>query len=100
MEISIDPSNITQDSIPVVLGAILVQLDQNSKDHEEIKKMLKEHEDCLQILNFSRCKLIPWLGRNRYVVTSIFVVLSIWISSLDWINRYLQWAFFPPRPGP
>jgi hypothetical protein len=75
-------------------------MEQNKKDHTEIKEILQRHEDCLQIFNISRCKVLPWIGRNRWVLTAIIGVVSLWISSIDWINRWLQWSFFPPRPGP
>ena len=96
----IDPASITQENIPAVLGAMLVMLDQNAEDHKEIKAILKDHEECLRIFRFSRCNLIPWLGRNRWIVVAFFATISIWFSSLDWLNCWLQWAFFPPRVGP
>jgi hypothetical protein len=71
----------------------------NEEDHEEIKAILKDHEECLEIFKFSKCKVMPWMGRNKWVIGVIFCSLSIWISSLDWLNRWLQWAFFPPISG-
>jgi hypothetical protein len=96
----IDPASLTHESVPYILGVLASQMEQNTKDHNEIKEILKDHDECLQIFKFSRCKLIPWVGRNRWVVTLLFLGLSVWISSLDWLNRWLQWVFFPPRMGP
>ena len=99
MSSQIDPSSITPDNIPAILGAILVEIRDIKADQREIKTVLDEHTDCLEVFKFSKCKLVPWISRNKYVMAVIFGTLSVWISSLDWINRWLQWAFFPPIGG-
>jgi len=98
--IGIDPASLTTESIPYVLGVLATEMQQNTKDHAEMKAILKDHDECLQIFRISKCQFLPWISRNRYVVGIIFLGISAWISSLDWFNRWAQWAFFPPRPGP
>lgn len=95
----IDPASITEDNVPQVLGAMLIELRDIRTEQGRIRETLDDHTDCLQIFKFSRCKLAPWLGRNRWAVAAAFASISIWMSSLDWINRWLQWAFFPPTGG-
>jgi hypothetical protein len=94
---SIDPASITHESIPAVLGALLAMAEQNKRDHNDIIEILQRHEDCLQIFNISRCKILPWLGRNRWVIATFLGAFSLWFASIDWLNRWVQWSFFPPR---
>lgn len=93
----VDPSNINEDNIPQILAAILVVLEKNREEHAEIKEMLKCHEEYLQVLKFSKCTFFPWLSRNGWTLTLLLAFFSLWISSLDWINRWLQWSLFPPK---
>ena len=95
----IDPASITEDNIPQVLGAMLIELRDIRTEQTDIKEILADHTDCLQIFKFSRCKLLPWMGRNKWVIAIIFSGFSLWISALDWINRWSQWVFFPPKVG-
>jgi hypothetical protein len=96
----IDPASITDDNIPAVLGAILIEIRDIKSEQTDIKNVLDDHTECLEIFKFSKCKLMPWMGRNRWILAAIFGGFSLWISSLDWLNRWLQWAFFPPGVGP
>lgn len=101
----------TGENRDILLGQVLRGLADlqkaNDDQHNEIKEILQEqkqileeHEECLQIFRFSRCKLIPWIGRNRWAMIALFAIVSAWISSLDWLNRWLQWTLFPPiKPG-
>lgn len=91
----IDPSNINHDNIPIVLGVILTQQENMDKKLDDMMVKLEEHDECLEIFKFSKCKVIPWVSSNRWVITAIFALLSIWISGLDWLNRALQWSYFP-----
>jgi hypothetical protein len=96
----IDPASITQETIPAVLGAILIEIRDVKAEQIAIKKVLDEHTECLAIFKFSTCVVMPWIGRNRWVLVSIVGGVSIYLSSLDWLNRWLQWSFLPPRTGP
>jgi hypothetical protein len=96
----IDPASITDDNVPAVLGAILIEIRDIKAEQIKIKEVLDDHTECLEIFKFSKCRLAPWLGRNRWVLVALFSGISLWFASIDWLNRWLQWSFFPPRMGP
>jgi len=102
----IDPSKITYEQIPYVIGLIFLKMDSIEKEQKNINssiddklnehtKILNEHTECLEIFKFSKCKLFPWFGRNKWIVSIIFFAISIWLSvinfSMDWITRAIQW---------
>jgi len=70
---------------------------------DKMDAKLEEHSQCLEPLRFSRCKLIPWLGRNRWFVMGFFALVTAYLSTInfvsDWVSRSLQWGFFPPKIG-
>jgi hypothetical protein len=91
---------LKHENIPILLGALITYQQFNIKDHEEIKATLKDHEECLKVFKFSKCTLIPWISRNKWILLAIFMFISIWLSTInfasDWASRWLQWVFYPP----
>ncbi len=95
-----DINNITAENVPFVLGIIVTKLENIEHEQSEIKTVLKDHTDCLEIFKLSKCKIMPWLGRNKYIVSIMFVLFSAWLSiinfSSDWVARILQWGNLLP----
>jgi hypothetical protein len=85
---------LTHENIPYILGIIVTKIENIENEQLEIKKELKNHSDCLELFKLSKCKIFPWLGRNKYIVSILFVILSGWLSiinlSMDWITKIIR----------
>jgi hypothetical protein len=85
---------LTHENIPYILGIIVTKIENIENEQLEIKKELKNHSDCLALFKLSKCKIFPWLGRNKYIVSILFVILSGWLSiinlSMDWITKIIR----------
>jgi hypothetical protein len=85
---------LTHENIPYILGIIITKIENIENEQSEIKKELKSNSDCLEIFKLSKCKIFPWLGRNKYVVSMLFVIFSVWLSlinfSMDWITKIIR----------
>jgi len=87
---------VTEKNVPLILIQLVEELKQMRNEQNRMAAILEEHSKCLEVFKFSRCTLIPWLQRNKSVILTLLLIGSMWISALDWINRWLQCAFFPP----
>ncbi len=122
--VEIDPAKITKDNVPSILGALVVEMKaMNSKIDETMKeandsiegkitaingrldtidKTLKEHERIFWgPLRISRCEIVPFLWRNKIALIALWLILSVWVSAIDWGVRALQWGnALPPLKLP
>ena len=98
--IQIDPSKITEENIPVVLGVIITKLDDQGEDIRKIKDEMIEYNRYATVVRFSFCSFLPWIKRNKITITHGLALVTSYISILDWLNRWLQWSFLPPGTGP
>ena len=98
---SINPTDITTENIPIVLGIILMELKEIKEKNtnmeikfSEIEKKIDTHTKFFEIFNFSKCKVIPFLMQNKLLFGFLFAIVSFWISILtfmmDWISRAIQ----------
>jgi len=75
------------------------QEDEMSSLRNEVKciwKKVDDHERVMVFLRFSSCEIIPWVKRNKNKIGFGILIVSGYLSLLDWINRWLQWNFLPP----
>lgn len=63
-----------------------------------IGKEVDSHKQVIGLLRISSCEIFPWIKRNKNKLGFVVLVLSAYLSLLDWINRWLQWNFLPPVP--
>lgn len=119
----INPAEITEDNIPSVLGAIVVELkalnvkvDQRMQGIEDkvegrlngidqrldsIDKTLADHEKLLWgPLRMSKDTLWPLIWKNKLILILIWFLISVWISAIDWVVRGTQWTYFSPLKLP
>lgn len=113
----IDPSNITDENIPAVLGAIVVEL-QNLPERLEInmnatnqaltmqvesienrlcniEAVLREHDRIFwKPIKISRCEVIPFMKKNKWLLLGLWSMISIWLGAIDWIVRAIQLDIF------
>ena len=108
----IKPAEITEDNIPSVLGAIVVELkalnlkvDQRMQGIDQrldsIDKTLADHEKLLWgPLRMSKDTLWPLIWKNKLILILIWFLISVWISAIDWVVRGTQWTYFSPLKLP
>jgi hypothetical protein len=117
-----DPTQINNGNVPIVLGSLVTTVQsmhsENRKDLRDLKednqrqfnevkeiladhgRILEEHEKCLEMFRFSQCKVLPWINNNKWLLVILFSLITFYFSTMDWLNRWLQWTFAPPRIGP
>lgn len=61
-----------------------------------IGKEVDSHRQVIELIRFSSCEIVPWIRRNKNKLVIAMVIISAYLSLLDWINRWLQWSFLPP----
>ncbi len=105
-EISVDIREFKAD-ISADMGELRHELSRQCDRHDsemsslrdEVKcigKKVDEHERTMIFLKFSSCEVIPWIKRNKNKIGFAVLIVSGYLSLLDWINRWLQWSFLPP----
>lgn len=111
----IDPSTITKESMPAVLGAIVNELKTlNQKIENSFNEMTKSTaclenrvstiEETLRLheryfwgpIKLSRCEILPFIWRNKAVLLVLLGVASSWLAVVDYAVRAVQWAVTPP----
>lgn len=97
--VRIDPASITEDNVAVVLGALVVEIqNMDSKIDERIECLgnrlivientLREHENLFWgPFRFSRCDLAPFMWKHKWLLLLIWILLSMWVSAIDYVVR-------------
>jgi hypothetical protein len=97
--VHIDPASITEENVAVVLGALVVEIqNMNSKIDEQgeclgnrltvIENTLREHESLFWgPFRFSRCDLVPFIWKHKWLLLLIWTSLSIGVSAIEFIVR-------------
>lgn len=114
MDLPIDPSNINHDNLPTVVGAMAVMIQDNCETSKALDKKIDQidgkvtgvqekidkYESCYSALRVSFCTVVPWIKKHKLAISIVISGVTLWWSVVDWVNRYLQWTFFPPGTGP
>lgn len=90
--LSIDPTEIDDSNLKSVMVAFLFQMSAFEEKQNTLISDVAEIRDLLQVFKLSRCNLLPWISRNRWLLATIISSYA----ALDWIIRAIQWALFPP----
>lgn len=96
----INPEDVTHDNMPYHVGMLVNKMEVLADRMDKHDAYHADRDKALEVLNFSACKLLPWLSRNKYVVGMIGFGVTAWFSLWDVAIRWFQWSFFPPRIGP
>jgi hypothetical protein len=106
----LDPLNIRPDNFCQALTAISERQGELVRHFGDCRRETNDRLDTLDNkitdlndivapLRFSRCSLIPWIARNKVVMTVTMSIISAWIAAIMLAVQIIQ-AALPPGLRP